>query len=434
MNTQTTPLLRHAAAGYLAAVPPPSFNSPGWPTTHEGHPYLLGVFPAPPGAAAAAAAAAAVKGEHGLASLEELMQLAVARQMNPTSSVDASLPQRTMAGQSQGGEGVLFHDPLMCDSKGQSRMARHYGGLSSDEPTFGHGVETRHPFPESNMAGGLTSGEFGERPTLRAGSGDPSMMYPPLHGPPRIAMPSLTSQTSGLIPTDATVPSTSFLQVSAHNDSHMNDYQQALFVKPPLQLQSIQARRDIPLPPLANMFPGFGPSPDSLAMAQEIKSAAIPIPIASKPGGKTGNRKDDSLKPFACEHPNCDKRYFKLSHLQMHVRKHTGEKPYPCDHPGCGKRFSRSDQLRRHNRKHTGIKPFTCDVCKRKFSRSDHLKTHMRTHTGEKPYPCTWPGCAKRFTRSDELVRHKAMHERNLRKSQANAANPVTVTGLPVSV
>jgi uncharacterized Zn-finger protein len=58
----------------------------------------------------------------------------------------------------------------------------------------------------------------------------------------------------------------------------------------------------------------------------------------------------------------------------------------------------------------------------------------MRTHTGEKPYPCTWPGCAKRFTRSDELVRHKAMHERNLRKSQANAANPVTVTGLPVSV
>ena len=111
MNTQTNPLLRHAAAGYLAAVPPQSFSSAGWPTTHEGHPYLLGVFPAPPGAtaaAAAAAAAAAVKGEHGLASLEELMQLAVARQMNPVSSVATSLPQRTLAGQTQGGEGVVL--------------------------------------------------------------------------------------------------------------------------------------------------------------------------------------------------------------------------------------------------------------------------------------------------------------------------------------
>ena len=249
----------------------------------------------------------------------------------------------------------------MSDSKGQSRMARHYGGLSSDDSTYGHGVDTRHHFPESSMSGGLTSGEFGERVPLRAGSGDPSMMYPPLHGPPRIAMPSLTSQPAGLIYTDSIVPTTSFLQVSSHSDSQMNDYQQALFVKSPMQMQMqmqpMQGRRDIPLPPLANMFPGFGSPPDSLVMPQEIKPAGIPIPIpmSTKPGGRAvSTKKDDNLKPFVCEHPNCDKRYYKLSHLQMHVRKHTGEKPYPCDHPGCGKRFSRSDQLRRHNRKHTG--------------------------------------------------------------------------------
>lgn len=29
-------------------------------------------------------------------------------------------------------------------------------------------------------------------------------------------------------------------------------------------------------------------------------------------------------RPFMCAYPGCNKRYFKLSHLQMHSRKHTG--------------------------------------------------------------------------------------------------------------
>jgi Wilms tumor protein 1 len=130
------------------------------------------------------------------------------------------------------------------------------------------------------------------------------------------------------------------------------------------------------------------------------------------------SKTEEQRKPFVCLYPGCTKRYLKLSHLQMHIRKHTGEKPYVCDHEGCGKRFSRSDQLRRHSRKHTGVRPFQCDVCERKFSRSDHLKTHMRTHTGEKPHSCTWPNCPKRFARSDELGRHLAMHRRHLEKNR----------------
>ncbi|XP_046870367.1 WT1 transcription factor a isoform X2 [Hypomesus transpacificus] len=126
-------------------------------------------------------------------------------------------------------------------------------------------------------------------------------------------------------------------------------------------------------------------------------------------------------RPFMCAYPGCNKRYFKLSHLQMHGRKHTGEKPYPCDFTDCGRRFSRSDQLKRHQRRHTGVKPFECETCQRKFSRSDHLKTHTRTHTGktsEKPFNCRWPNCQKKFARSDELVRHHNMHQRNLTKLQ----------------
>ncbi|MEQ2263386.1 hypothetical protein XENORESO_007029, partial [Xenotaenia resolanae] len=64
-------------------------------------------------------------------------------------------------------------------------------------------------------------------------------------------------------------------------------------------------------------------------------------------------------RPFMCAYPGCNKRYFKLSHLQMHGRKHTGEKPYRCDFTDCGRSFSRSDQLKRHQRRHTGLKHFT---------------------------------------------------------------------------
>lgn len=99
---------------------------------------------------------------------------------------------------------------------------------------------------------------------------------------------------------------------------------------------------------------------------------------------ENGLRKASSKKVHVCHYPGCDKVYGKTSHLQAHLRWHTGERPFVCNWLFCGKRFTRSDELQRHLRTHTGEKRFACTICTKRFMRSDHLAKHIKTHKNGK--------------------------------------------------
>mmetsp|Transcript_12736 Transcript_12736/g.17792 ORF Transcript_12736/g.17792 Transcript_12736/m.17792 type:complete len:805 (+) Transcript_12736:96-2510(+) len=136
--------------------------------------------------------------------------------------------------------------------------------------------------------------------------------------------------------------------------------------------------------------------------------------------GQPNNRANNisSRLPYECR--VCKKLFSTNSHLNIHMRTHTGERPYPC--VKCKKSFSTSSNLTQHMRTHTGEKPHHCKLCSKSFSRSSHLTQHMQTHTGLKPYCCMV--CGKAFGRRFQLTQHMQNHtgEKPYRCSQCSSS------------
>lgn len=53
-----------------------------------------------------------------------------------------------------------------------------------------------------------------------------------------------------------------------------------------------------------------------------------------------------SRKRYECTFPQCHKSFLQKTHLEIHLRAHTGHKPFFCTAPNCGQRFSQLGNLK----------------------------------------------------------------------------------------
>ncbi|KAI9661628.1 MAG: hypothetical protein M1821_008866 [Bathelium mastoideum] len=112
-------------------------------------------------------------------------------------------------------------------------------------------------------------------------------------------------------------------------------------------------------------------------------------------------------KRYQCTMPDCDKSFYQKTHLEIHIRAHTGVKPFLCKEPSCGQRFSQLGNLKTHERRHTGERPYNCDICGKAFAQRGNVRAHKIVHQQIKPFTCRLDDCGKQFTQLGNLKSHQ---------------------------
>ncbi|OJZ86225.1 hypothetical protein ASPFODRAFT_61549 [Aspergillus luchuensis CBS 106.47] len=154
------------------------------------------------------------------------------------------------------------------------------------------------------------------------------------------------------------------------------------------------------LPPLQQLTHGGSTGyPQSYTMPVTTPRCTVMVEEAPSRSGKK--------RKYACTLPQCGKSFAQKTHLDIHMRAHTGDKPFVCKEPSCGQRFSQLGNLKTHQRRHTGEKPFSCDICQKRFAQRGNVRAHKITHQHAKPFTCLLDDCGKQFTQLGNLKSHQ---------------------------
>lgn len=181
---------------------------------------------------------------------------------------------------------------------------------------------------------------------------------------------------------------------------------------------------------------------DRLNQESEDEEEEETVPSPYQPGSPC-----EPVHEYVCT--QCNKRFARPSHLEIHFRTHTGERPFRCCI--CSKSFSQASNLQRHMRSHKTwpqlrsiggkmssdnfiVKPsrsimpvarrvqvistsallnyslvdsqFECKFCGLRVKGFQKMRSHMTQHNNEKVYQCIMSSCLKTFTELGAYVEH----------------------------
>ncbi|KAJ5173952.1 uncharacterized protein N7500_001883 [Penicillium coprophilum] len=180
------------------------------------------------------------------------------------------------------------------------------------------------------------------------------------------------------------------------------------------------------LPPLQHLAPASQAYPTSYPTAS-------PTPPRCYHENEGQLSRSGKKRKYNCTLPGCGKSFAQKTHLDIHIRAHTGDKPFICKEPSCGQRFSQQGNLKTHQRRHTGEKPFQCEICHKRFAQRGNVRAHKLTHDQSKRFDCRLDECGKQFTQLGNLKSHQnkfhaaTLHNLTIRFSQMGENGPMNM-------